>query len=89
MSYKFPEDYYIVIKIGTKIVASNNVKVLNGEMIIKNYKLKTKRDYKNTGEDMKIKLDEIELAYVLVILKATSLISCFPKTLLRYSFSRL
>jgi hypothetical protein len=55
-----------VIKIGTKIVASNNVKVLNGEMIIKNYKLKTKRDYKNTGEDMKVKLDEIELAYVLV-----------------------
>jgi hypothetical protein len=66
ISYKFPEDYYILIKIGTKIVASNNVKVLNGEMIIKNYKLKTKRDYKNTGEDLKVKLDEIELAYVLV-----------------------
>ena len=66
ISYKFPEDYYILIKIGDKIVASNNVKVLNGEMIIKNYKLKTKRDYKNIGKDIKVKLDDIELAYVLV-----------------------
>ena len=66
MSYKFPKDYYILVKIGNKIIASNNVKVLNGEMIIKNYKLKTKRDFKNTSEDMKVKLDDIELAYVLV-----------------------
>jgi hypothetical protein len=66
MSYKFPVDYYLLVKIGNKIIASNNVKVLNGEMIIKNYKLKSKKDFKNTGEDMKVKLDEIELAYVLV-----------------------
>ena len=66
MSYKFPKDYYILVKIGKKIVASSNVIVLNGEMIIKNYKLKYKKDFKNTGEDMKVKLDEIELAYILV-----------------------
>jgi len=66
MIYKFPEDYYILIKIGNKIVASSNVKVLNGEMIIKNYKMKTKRDFKNTEKDIKVKLDEIELAYILV-----------------------
>jgi len=66
MSYKFPKDYYILMKIGKKIVASSNVIVLNGEMIIKNYKLKYKKDFKNTGEDIKVKLDEIELAYVLV-----------------------
>jgi hypothetical protein len=66
MSYKFPKDYYILMKIGKKIVASSNVSVLNGEMIIKNYKLKNKKDFKNTGEDMKVKLDEIELVYVLV-----------------------
>jgi hypothetical protein len=64
--YKFPENYYILLKIGQKIVASNNLKILNDEIIIKNYKVKNKKDFKNTGEDMKVKLDEIELAYVLV-----------------------
>ena len=83
MSYKFPEDYYIVIKIDTKIIASNNVKVLNGEMIIKNYKLKTKRDYKNTGEDMKVKLDEIELAYVLVPITKEGMSNIFKMDTLR------
>jgi hypothetical protein len=66
MSYKFPKDYYILVKIGNKIIASNNVTVLNGEIIIKNYKLKNKKYFKNTGEDIKVKLDEIELAYILV-----------------------
>jgi hypothetical protein len=64
--YKFPENYYILIKIGQKIVASNNVKILNDEIIIKNYKLKNKKDFKNTSENMKVNLNEIELAYVLV-----------------------
>jgi hypothetical protein len=65
MSYKFPKDYYLLVKIGNKIIASNNVKVLNGVMIIKNYKLKTNKKFKNTGEEINVKLDEIELAYVL------------------------
>jgi hypothetical protein len=64
MSYKFPKDYYILVKIGNKIIASNNVTVLNSEIIIKNYKLKNKKYFKNTGEDIKVKLDEIELAYL-------------------------
>ena len=73
--YKFPTNYYILIKRGKEIITSNNVKILNNEMIIKNYRLiknyKIKYKYKNnkafkTGEERIIKLNEIELAYVLV-----------------------
>jgi len=86
--YKFPTNYYLLIKKDKQIIASSNVKILNNEIIfnnyklIKNYKIQFKKGFK-TGKELILKLDEIELAYVLIPISKEAMSKIFKMDTLK------
>jgi len=74
--YELPLKYYLLIKTKDKIFSSNQVEISNNGILMKNYKIKYKK-YKDSNEDLFIKLDEIVFVSVLKPITKEGLVQSF------------
>jgi len=81
LKYKFPQNYYILIKTNSNIYSSSNVIINKDTITLNNCKIKSKI-YKNTS-NVNLNINEIQLAYVLIPITKEKILDSFQENIIK------